>query len=190
MQTSSSCSRYFYDEGPSMHYHGYTRRSNSHSYNHRNTLNHGYLFGPSISNQKGYQPNHNHSPSYKASSQDLYLHPTQRNEEYRPSNQDQVRRQVNIHKVRDLTNESPVIILHVPELKLGQGQFFINTGADVSLIKISALEIIAYIRTSEVSIITGVTLNWIYTISTTKLELFRKIVKFHVVRHTFSIYSD
>lgn len=48
----------------------------------------------------------------------------------------------------------------------------------------------AHLRIGEVSIITGVTMTRVYTLGTIELEIFGKLVKFHLVRDTFPITVD
>lgn len=66
-------------------------------------------------------------------------------------------------------------------------RFFIDTGAHVNLIKITALLPNNYIDASERAFITKVSLTRVYTLGFTEIEIFGKRVSFHVVRHTFPI---
>lgn len=48
----------------------------------------------------------------------------------------------------------------------GEGKFFVDTGADINIIKSTALAAKAPVKTSEITFMTGVTLTKVFTLGT------------------------
>lgn len=92
-----------------------------------------------------------------------------------------------VHSVINDIEESPVIKLDVLDLRDGYGKFLVDTGADVNLIKLSALNDHVHIKINNAASITGVTATRAYTLGTCELELMGKMTLFHVVKTNFPI---
>ena len=107
--------------------------------------------------------------------------------ESRASNDGSVPGTILVYKISETINEAPVVKLDVSGLQGKSARLFIDTGADVNIIKKSALALETSICTENTSYITGVSLTRIYTLGTTELEIFDKKVLFHVVRPQFPI---
>lgn len=95
--------------------------------------------------------------------------------------------QFKLYKIDAPLKESPVANLRGDHVYGGEVNFFIDTGADINVIKETALKGNASVSTENTSHITGITTDKLYTLGTLEIEILNKKHPFHVVEESFLI---
>lgn len=92
--------------------------------------------------------------------------------------------------MREVTSESPEVVLDGDYLFGGKSNIFIDTGADNNVIKSTVLRADATVHTDQMSYITGILLTKVYTLGTVELEILENTKLFHVVKPTLPISAE
>ena len=83
--------------------------------------------------------------------------------------------------------EPPSVLLKSPQLIKGNATFYADTGAEVSILKVSNLTNVSLIKSTEKLLITGVTQGSCNTLGTVEMFLNGLRSKLHIVPHDFPI---
>ncbi|KYN21197.1 hypothetical protein ALC57_06434, partial [Trachymyrmex cornetzi] len=96
----------------------------------------------------------------------------------------------NIRIMNKKCSKPPCIVIPSPDILEERGNFMIDTGSDLNLIKRSVLKEEVKIDTLQTFDLSGITKGRTRTIGIAKLHLFNAEIPFHVVPDTFPIFPD